>query len=360
MTTSIEWTDETWNPVVGCSRVSAGCEHCYAERVAHRKMHESHKGLTVVGKHGPRWTGEVRFLPERLTDPFSWRKRRRVFVNSMSDLFHEKLSGAQIAAVFAVMAATPGHTYQVLTKRPARARQWFASIAEDPAAWLSSASEALVGVDEDTACAIANWVNGLARWKRAPADGNPLDGSVRRWPLPNVHLGVSIEDQATADERVRVLRDCPAAVHWISQEPQLGAIEYHPNTFEWVPILPDEDEEGRLLPPIRWIVIGGESGPGARPFDLAWARRTLEQTRRTDTKCFIKQLGARPMATCGRCRGDGIDPVRVGHDPEYCSECGGASQGSEPEPLELTDRKGGAMEEWPPDLRVRDLPGVHT
>ncbi|MGW8286400.1 MAG: DUF5131 family protein, partial [Candidatus Deferrimicrobiaceae bacterium] len=133
--TSIEWTKgddgtkgKAWNPVIGCRRVSDGCSRCYAERMAYRleKMgQKQYAGLTVLGKSGRRWTGEVRLVPDKLGEPLRWRKPRRVFVNSMSDLFHEDVPDEYIAAVFGVMAACPQHTFQVLTKRPERAAEWF-------------------------------------------------------------------------------------------------------------------------------------------------------------------------------------------------------------------------------------------
>ena len=322
--TTIEWTrspdgteGKTWNPVVGCSRVSAGCEHCYAERVAHRGMTEAHRGLTVLGKHGPRWTGEVRCLPERLDEPLRWRKPRRVFVNSMSDLFHEKVPFEYIAAVFGVMAAVRRHTFQVLTKRPARAAEFFA--------WLRSEHSAQV-------------------WKEARKYPSHNGYPPLTWPLRNVWLGVSVEDQATADERIPVLLTLPAAVRWVSYEPALG-----PVNWRWVGAYGLEQDVLRFgaLPRdgwvrgLDWIVVGGESGPGARPFDLAWARSTIAQCRAAGVPVFVKQLGARPMGPLRGLGGEPLDtaggmPARVG--------------------LRLRDRKGGDPSEWPEDLRVREEP----
>ncbi|HEX2677999.1 MAG TPA: DUF5131 family protein, partial [Polyangiales bacterium] len=132
--TAIEWTDTVWNPVRGCARVSPGCESCYAERQAHRFSNPGgpYEGLTVLGKHGPRWSGRARFVPETLDAPLRWRKPRRIFVNSMSDLFHHDITNEQIAAVFGVMAACPQHTFQVLTKRAERLPEWFRWVDEVP------------------------------------------------------------------------------------------------------------------------------------------------------------------------------------------------------------------------------------
>jgi protein gp37 len=314
VTTTIEWTDATWNPIVGCSRVSKGCEHCYAERVAHRGMSAQHRGLTVMGKHGPRWNGTVRFVAEKLSEPLGWRKPRRVFVNSMSDLFHEGVTDEQIAAVFGAMAACPQHTFQVLTKRPERAKAWF-------------------------------------QWVSAFRSIQP------RWPLPNVWLGVSVEDQATADDRIPLMLETPAAVRWVSYEPALGPVDFGRWLCRHTEVGPagvcvkckaiERDEGSPYLPPrLDWIVIGGESGPGARPFDLAWARSTVEACRAAGVPCFVKQLGARPMlsaaAPCVEQSAESI--ARHG---EY-----------DPDPIEydLRDRKGKDPSEWPEDLRVREWP----
>lgn len=320
--TTIEWTDETWNPVVGCSRVSAGCDHCYAMGVAHRGMSPQHRGLTKLRprdawRPGVDWTGEVRTVPEMLAKPLHWRKPRRVFVNSMSDLFHHRVPFEFIAAVFGVMAATP-HTYQVLTKRPERAREFFAWVLpRNPPAFGSSAAV----------------VNEL--WARAHGFGIEHNDIARRfsgamrWPLPNVHLGVSVEDQATANERITVLLDCPAALHWASYEPALGPVDFVEAAVEKRLLR----SSGRL----RWVVVGGESGPGARPFDLAWARKTVADCRAAGVPVFVKQLGARPFI----------------RNPDYRND---PDDRGDLRDVMLTDRKGGDWNEWPADLRVREVP----
>src|SRR5690606_22560010 len=174
--TTIEWTQGTWNPVSGCTRVSPGCDNCYAMRQAHRFSGncQPYEGLTTIRRGKVDWTGSVRFVPEMLEVPLQ-RKPTTWFVNSMSDLFHESLTNEQIASAFGGMAATPQHTYQILTKRPKRMREWF------------------------------GWLDG-------------------RRPLHNVWLGVSCEDQARADERIPHLLSTPAAVRFVSAEPLLGPI----------------------------------------------------------------------------------------------------------------------------------------
>lgn len=274
----IAWTDETWNPVRGCSRVSDGCRWCYAERVAARFSGpgQPYEGLTRKG----RWTGEVRLVPEHLADPLRWKRPRRVFVNSMSDLFHESLSDETIAAVFGVMAASPQHTFQVLTKRPERAREWFL--------WISSGRLGpLPGGGVATTCMlIAERTDGT---RDHPATRGPRPND---WPLPNVWLGVSVEDQAAADARIPLLLECPAAVRWISAEPLLGPIVLRP---EWLPLPRSEPDDFRYWVAhdnrLRWVVVGGESGPGARPMHPEWARRLRDQCSAAGVPFFFKQWG---------------------------------------------------------------------
>jgi protein gp37 len=302
--TSIEWTDATWNPVRGCTRVSAGCENCYAEKVAARFSGPGlpYEGLARIGKNGARWTGEVRMVPEHLADPLRWKKPRRIFVNSMSDLFHDGLTNQDIAAVFGVMAAAPQHTFQVLTKRAQRMRDWFG--------WIGG----LVGPDRTVApcdavagCMIHANRRGLIKEMLA-ANQQPTPP----WPLPNVNLGVSVENQATADERIPLLLETPAAVRWVSYEPALAALDIRaylgcrrcdgtgsvevpgggkacPQCFAWAQGSPSRG------PYLDWLVIGGESGPGARPFNLAWARSVIEQCKAAGVSVFMKQYGSRPI-----------------------------------------------------------------
>lgn len=221
---SIEWTDRTWNPVTGCTKLSSGCEHCYAEAIAHR----------FAGSAAFPAGFAVTLHPERLGAPRRWRAPSRVFVNSMSDLFHSEVPTEFIARVFAVMAATPRHTYQVLTKRPARMRA-------------------------------------LLR--------RPLLDDVE-WPLPNVWLGVSTEDQHWAQIRIPVLLATPAAVRFVSAEPLLGALRLHGS---WL----GELGSGGL----DWVIVGGESGRAARPMRPGWARSLRDQCQAAGVAFFFKQWG---------------------------------------------------------------------
>lgn len=324
---TIEWTDETWNPTVGCSRVSPGCDRCYAVRVAAREMQDAHRGLTKDGD----WTGEVRCLPERLETPLRWRKPRRVFVDSMSDLFHPDVPDEFIAQVFAVMGVARQHTFQVLTKRPQRMAAWVAG-ASDPVLVAGDA----IAEDRDSALSSAD----RQRVRSATRAWQPW----APWPLPNVWLGVSVEDQRYADLRIPHLLATPAAVRFLSIEPLLGPVDLSRVLgLEWSEIGEFWMQEmfaalqGRRVP-IDWVIVGGESGPGARPLDIEWIRTILAQCTEAQVPVFVKQLGAQPG---------------------FKGEPGSFHHYDEPSGLfikALDDKKGGNPDEWPDDLRVRQYP----
>lgn len=277
----IEWTEATWNPVTGCTKVSQGCKHCYAERDWHRLQHlpRFNRPFTQVECH-----------EDRLDQPLRWRKPRMIFVNSMSDLFHEDVPFEFIDKVFGVMAASPRHIFQILTKRPDRMREYTHRIADD--------------------CAPI--------WQFADKiTGRQVDFST---PLPNVWLGVSVEDQATADQRIPILLDVPAAVRFLSCEPLLGQIDLTdidaggvgpdiiPRDY-WTDV--DNDDSSPALAidclagimwqrfgdweesceEIDWVVVGGESGPKARPLHPDFARSLRDQCASARVPYFFKQWG---------------------------------------------------------------------
>lgn len=238
----IEWTDATWNPIVGCSRVSPGCDHCYAVPVVHRQMSAQHKGLTVVTDDGVDWNGRINVVEHLIDQPLRWRRPRRIFVNSLSDLFHPAVPDSFIHEVFAVMGLASRHTFQVLTKRPQRARQLlstpdFAADVLYAAGRLGQPVE-LGGLGQPTGRTVVDHFDRL---------------TPEQFPLANVWLGVSIENNRYA-WRADYLRDTPAAVRWVSAEPLLGPLD-------------QLDLTG-----IDWVVAGGESGPGARPMHPDWVR----------------------------------------------------------------------------------------
>lgn len=316
----IEWTGETWNPVVGCSLASPGCTNCYAMDFAGKRLDGNpssphYAGTTTVVNGKRVWTGKVARAPEKkLLDPLRRRKPTTYFVNSMGDLFHEDVPDDWIDRVFAVMALCPQHTFQVLTKRSARMRDYVSSVA---AKWCI--------VDGRTPCVrIDEAMDRLApdHW---------CDRELKEWPLPNVWLGVSCEDQRRAEERIPDLLLTPAAVRFVSAEPLLWPID----PKRWLPTMrqgrrPDgttdlsphfymtrceycgwagsselcggyDDDircaacnrsiRGDDLPKLDWIIVGGESGPNARPMHPDWARSIRDQCMAAGVPFFFKQWG---------------------------------------------------------------------
>lgn len=263
----IEWTDETWNPTTGCTKVSTGCANCYAERMAKRQR----------GRNGYPADDPFRLTlrTDRLEDPFRWQAPRRVFVNSMSDLFHDQVSYEFIDRVFAVMALCGRHTFQVLTKRPARMLTYLES---------RSAS--------------ADY------WKQAVPAGRSLewesDGqlfSLVSFPLPNVWLGVSAENQKTLDERVPLLLSTPAAIRFVSAEPLLGPLDLRARPKSDLCIRCGEGPAGRHDHPdgyrtrgLDWIIVGAESGPGRRACAIEWVRAIIDTCDRAGVAVFVKQI----------------------------------------------------------------------
>lgn len=250
-TTHIEWTDATWSPVTGCTRVSPGCVNCYIDWAPPFRIEGRHfTDRDGNRSHAIGATTGVRLHPDRLDWPLrkrSWRGKR-VFVCSLADLFHDDVPDEYIARVFAVMALTPEVTYQVLTKRPARMRALLASGTFAGMVWRD--------------------VDDLS------------------WPLPNVWLGVTVEDQERADRRIPILLDTPAAVRWLSCEPLLGPVNLGRAVGTYYGGDPREDESG-----IDWVVVGGESGPGARPMHPDWARSLRDQCRDAGVPFLFKQWG---------------------------------------------------------------------
>lgn len=274
----IEWTERTWNPVTGCSRVSRGCENCYAERMAWRLSHNPVIGDRYAGTarktHGGKiqWTGKVNLVYSAITQPYAWRKPSLVFVNSMSDFFHPDIPQEFLNELWNIIRDTPQHTYQILTKRPKNILDRLP----------------------------ANWEEGY----------------------PNVWIGTSVEDQRTADERIARLIEVPAAVRFLSMEPLLSPVDLLGNAM-W---LEHEDSMGRgyqrpMIQDLQWVIVGGESGPGARACDPDWIADIVDQCRFFQVPVFVKQLGSNSLPS-----------------------------------LALKDRKGGEMSEWPDYLRVRQTP----
>ena len=284
--TDIEWADATWNPIVGCDVCSPGCANCYAMGQAYRLLDKprSHYAGTTRSVNGKAvWTGKIELAPPHIvTKPMRWRRPRRIFVNSMGDLFHERVPVDWMHRTFTVMACTPTHQYLVLTKRAARMRSYIDMPAAEAADRLADAAAGM-WFDDSTVCGIANWVNGWARWLEVSEDGNPLNGTKPRWPLPNVWLGVSVEDQRRAEERIPDLLATPAALRWISAEPLLEPVDLEP----WLSM-------------IDWVVVGGESGRDARAMHPDWARSVRDQCQAAGVPHFFKGWGEwAPVAKVG-------------------------------------------------------------
>jgi len=296
-TSSIEWTDSTWNVITGCTLVSEGCRHCYAATLAAGRLqhHPSRKGLARVNAAGEaKFTGKVRFNEEWLDQPLRWRRPRMIFVCAHGDLFHENVPDEWIDRVFAVMALARRHTFQVLTKRPERARAYLSKDHEETDLFerIADAGARMMEDGDNT----FDYLSGID------------------WPLPNVWLGTSVENQATADERIPHLLAAPAAVRFLSAEPLLGPIDLEAMPFadgdarhRWSAttgqaLMYAESTAGgpnftcRINKPIKphidWVIVGGESGRGARPLHPDWARSLRDQCAAARVAYFHKQNGA--------------------------------------------------------------------
>ena len=326
--TGIGWTEATWNPIVGCSIVSAGCTNCYAMKQAGRIERMSagagtqthYAGTTKPSKAGDVWTGVMNRAPEHLRfQPLAWKRPRVIFVNSMSDLFHESVPQDWIDEAFAVMALSPQHTFQVLTKRAARMRYYLSH--------------------PGTGLRISGKIGRVSGEHKIPFDR--MAEVACRWPLPNVWLGVSAEDQRAADERIPDLLETPAAIRFVSYEPAIGAIDFEKiaesRTREinslggWVTAQVDGDVVVGPTEKLDWIIIGGESHSlrtKAREFNVAWAMDTVRDCRAAGVAVFVKQLGSRPV---------------------YVGEAGKGD-------VAITHRKGETMSEWPLSIRVQQYP----
>lgn len=306
---NIEWTQATWNFITGCTKISDGCLACYIERTPPFRM--THRRFNKPGIGGT--TGVV-LHEDRLTLPLRWRKPRRIFVNSLADLWHDEIPTDLIARAFAVMVAAPHHSFQVLTKRHARMRSMLRS--------------------EEFWTLVSEHLGKL--WNTSPPA--PLR-CVPEW----IWLGVSVESQQWADVRVPALLDVPAMVRWLSCEPLVGAVDLSKWLYNHSPWTYTEvgvrcscgawmDRNERCPEQLSWCVVGGESGPGARPMQLDWARDIVKQCQETGVTPFVKQLGSRWAWLASAAW-----PVNAKRDP-----------------------KGGNWDNWPEDLRVREFPQAAT
>ncbi len=344
---TIEWTDATWNPVTGCAVVSPGCTNCYAMRLAGTRLaqHPSRAGLTRDTKAGPVWTGEVRLSEEWLDQPLRWRRPRRIFVCAHGDLFAEQVPDEWIDRVFAVMALAPQHTFQVLTKRAARMREYLTQ------------AERLLGERDGSEPRSSTQGRVVVRAAALDRERFMRNEGVPRWPLPNVWLGVSAEDQRRADERIPDLLATPAAVRFVSAEPLLGPVRLdrikegvddfadcggHPDPYwpldtcdaMWLDALrgamdaearaPDGSRRGDIDVglvhgggKLDWVIVGGESGRGARPMHPDWARSIRDQCAAAGVPFFFKQWGEWAPGDAFGVTKDGPITDRRGNVPDW-------------------------------------------
>ena len=301
--TKIEWADSSWNPLIAyghddkrgwfCTRVSEGCRNCYASQLNQNRRFGN--GLDYKAQN--RQNARLELHELTLLKPLHWKRPRRIFTNSMTDIFGTDfgVTWEMLDKIYAVMALTPQHTYLNLTKRP--------DVRLD---YLSRVSPAHIGL-------IAAKMVQVLGIKNAPSR-KLIVGSLEEcgWPLPNVWEGVSVEDQETANTRSMFMRETPAALRFISQEPQISLIDWTTD----------------MLRGINWLILGGESGPNARPFNIDWARQAIAQCDAAGVPVFLKQLGAKPLYSV------------IGGGEPYL-------------PWHTKDKKGGEESEWPLDLQGR-------
>jgi protein gp37 len=336
----IEWTDATWNPVTGCDLESPGCTNCYAMKLAGTRLrnHPSRAGLTTMTKAGPVWNGQVRFNEDWLTQPMEWKRPRRVFVVAHGDLFHPAVPDSWIDKVFAVMALCPQHTFQILTKRAARLHSYLSAARAHPVG-LEALDQTFAAMARDP--------------KSKVGSGVILQGDIVHlavWPLPNVWLGVSVEDQRRVDERIPLLLRTPAAKRFVSAEPLLGPVDLLPHLFiythedaaalecdcEPTPTLPWRDPattppEDIDTPRLDWVIAGGESGANARPTHPDWIRTLRDQCATAEVPFFFKQWGewvvpedgAESCKVCGCTWNNACEGGCAWAAPRTCTSCVG-------------------------------------
>ncbi len=319
MTSKIPWTDESWNPTVGCSPMSPGCDNCFAEAQAARlpammrgrgAKTTVYDGLVHMTPTGPRWTGEVRCIPERLEKPTKWRRPRKVFVDSMSDLFHDRVPNEFRDKVFAVMARCGHHSFQILTKRPGLAHRYLTEKTgyRDTNSAMHRVGELLAGVGKPT----PPWQHPNSGHGIAPLDIRRWH--LRRWPLPNVWIGVTVEGPEQLD-RIEVLKTIPAALRFVSFEPLLARVDPRPEwATEWIQCpsceghgsVPAIDGSAAAAPceceiiyaspgripkgcAIDWVIVGAEKAEHPRPMNEDWVRDLRNYACTEGVPFFYKQ-----------------------------------------------------------------------
>ncbi|WP_027185577.1 phage Gp37/Gp68 family protein [Desulfovibrio inopinatus] len=301
--TKINWADATWNPIIGCSKISPACDNCYAERTACRLAQNPKTADTysqVVGCTSKAWNGKTAFVESALEIPLHWKRPRRIFVGSMTDIFHPTVQDEWLDHVFAVMALCPQHTFMVLTKRPEGMREYVEQ--GEKRNWAEHLSDVAMDIthNEEAECQVYNSIN-----------GNLVGKMNVGWPMRNVWLGVTVENQQMADYRIPILLNTPAAVRFVSCEPLLGKVNLH----RYMMLTEDNqdiehfDRHGWAYdswsggfwgthdstyspePGLHWAICGGESGPNARPMHPDWVRSLRDQCGAANVPFWFKQWG---------------------------------------------------------------------
>jgi len=294
--TKIEWADVVWNPISGCTPISEGCQNCYAKRMANRL-----RGRYDYPGDDP---FKVTLHPEKLVEPLKWKKRRRVFVCSMGDLFHEKVEEWMIDEIFGVILACrilnniPDHKFMILTKRPERMKQYFTE--REPVELIKAWARAVNWIainDPNVTFEDVVYSETCHDWDENGRNSNGSEykpwGYINRlWPLPNVWLGVTTENQQRADERIPILLQIPAAVRFVSVEPMIGSVDIDGYLgFNGPRRMGDGLMYYWVAPKIDWVICGGETGPGARPMHPDWVRSLRDQCQKAGVPFFFKQWG---------------------------------------------------------------------
>ncbi|MFB2970362.1 phage Gp37/Gp68 family protein [Aerosakkonema sp. BLCC-F183] len=305
MTTSIAWTDESWNPIVGCSKISAGCANCYAASAAKSARLQQFPQYQKVEK----WDGTIEFVESQLLKPLSWRSPKKIFTCSMSDVFHENALDEWRDRAFAIMALCPQHTFQILTKRPDIMLKYISGLT----------------------------TNRLKRALPSNIEYSRLDSV--KLPLQNVWLGVSVENQVVADERIPLLLETPAEIRFLSCEPLLEEVHLEEWLWQTVTICwgNGDDEwgyDGEPTDRLHWVICGGESGSKARQCNVDWIRSLVRQCQDAEIPVFVKQLGANV----------------IGSSPYIADVADTHHQ------IKFRDRKASDISEWPEDLRIQQFP----
>ena len=290
--TKIEWTNETWNPIIGCNKISPGCDNCYAEKMAHRlKFNPKTVGKYYFITNNGKWTGEMHAFVDEFQKPLQWKNPRMIFVCSMGDLFHESVPFEWINRVFAVIASCQHHTFQILTKRPKRMKEYFDYINQESIKYHARE--------------VRNISYAESRINVMLSDISNLKIKDRKFPFNNLWLGVTTENQEQANKRIPILLQIPAAIRFVSCEPMLSNIDLtrvskltglglkYINSLsgiEWYNDI-DSNNYNNWYGKLDWVICGGESGPKARPMHPNWVKSLRDQCKNAEVPFFFKQWG---------------------------------------------------------------------